>query len=84
MALPARRWGSCGRQIARGPVLTARLELANMEQHGPGPAEPVRRDQVRRVAWVCHTELTRRRQIDFETNGKQYKLVEKPAVLIVR
>ncbi|WVF66786.1 malate synthase A [Kwoniella sp. CBS 6097] len=25
-----------------------------------------------------------RRQIDFETNGKQYKLVEKPAVLLVR
>ena len=25
-----------------------------------------------------------RRQIDFETGGKQYKLSEKPAVLIVR
>ena len=25
-----------------------------------------------------------RRQIDFESGGKQYKLVEKPAVLIVR
>lgn len=25
-----------------------------------------------------------RRQIDFETNGKQYKLSQNPAVLIVR
>lgn len=25
-----------------------------------------------------------RRQIDFELNGKQYKLPEKPAVLLVR
>jgi hypothetical protein len=28
--------------------------------------------------------LTDRREIDFEANGKQYKLSEKPAVLLVR
>ncbi|CAA7260756.1 unnamed protein product [Cyclocybe aegerita] len=45
------------------------FELAHVRQHGQRPDQPPRRY---------------RRQIDFETGGKKYKLSENPAALIVR
>jgi malate synthase len=37
-----------------------------------------------RLLLSCRRSLMVRREIDFTSNGKEYKLIEKPAVLLVR
>jgi hypothetical protein len=82
--LPLPRFRRCHFRLAS---TDARLELADLVKHGHWPEELARCYPVSpglSLAKQFDQDLMSRREIDFETGGKQYKLNEKPAVLLVR